>query len=163
MASFGQKMKTNKFLVHLVLLALLLLATKIQAEPTSQADELYKTTLASVEGQTWTLEAWRYRLGEDSGCIKGTDWVFYADGRLIKRTCDNGQVSEEKSHWSASSKASGPVELTIDDKVHWIEILTDKVNDPGLPPIEVLVAKVQEYRDDPEKPVLLYELRRTND
>ncbi|MGF1731240.1 hypothetical protein [Photobacterium kasasachensis] len=156
-------MKTNRLLINLVLLALLIVSMKIQAEPPSQTDELYKAALASSEGQAWTLEAWRNRLGEDSNCIQGTDWIFYADGRLIKRTCDNGQVREKKHNWSMSSKASGPVELTIDENVHWIEILTDKINEPGLPPTEVLIAKIQEHRVSPEKSVELYELRRTND
>ena len=157
------EMKPKRFTAVLFLFVSLIVTTKIYAEGRTQTEELYRSVLAATEGQTWILEAWRGRLGQSSGCIQGVDWVFYSDGRLIKRNCVKGQVNEKKYQWSLSSKCPGPVKLVIDDYVHWIEILKDNINEPGLPPTEVLIAKIQELRVSQEKPVQLFELRRTND
>ncbi len=156
-------MKVNNLLINMVLLVISVSAINIKAETNHKKDENYRAALASPEGQIWTLEAWRYRLGKDSQCIHGTDWIFYDDGRLVKKVCDNEQVSEKKHRWSLSSKTTGPIELSIDSKVYWIEILKDKIDEPGYPPIKVLIAKIQEYRESQEESVKLYELRRTYD
>jgi len=156
-------MNIKKISISCFFLSIVASSAGIQAQDTTQLEVLYKTTLASPVGQPWTLKAWGKKLGTGTGCVQGSDWLFYTDGQLVIRTCVDANVEEKDSLWSISASESGPVEISIDSKTYWIEILIDEIAKPGLPPLKVLVAKFQELRESQEKPALTFKLRRTHE
>lgn len=121
---------------------------------------LFVESLANDDGEVWTEETVGGRLGTDDGCTQGIEWVFYSEGRLLKRSCVEGSFSTTEHTWSVIPSDIEPVTLTIDSESYWLELLTDKIAEPGLPPLEVLIAKIQQVRQDQEQKVVVYELRR---
>jgi len=152
-----------KWLSLLSILVFAMTSAIAQPENAAASAQFYQGIVASPEGRTWILQAWGTRLGAEAECTQGKSWVFFADGLLVKRTCVDGQIAEQQHNWSIKATQAGPIELTIDTTAHWIEILTDKITEPGLPPSEVLIAKIQETRDFQEERVPTYQLKRTKD
>lgn len=132
-------------------------------EDLSDSEKLIRTALASPAGHIWTLDVWTERLGGEDECISGIEWIFFSTGALKKRICSNNKAIYSHHQWSLAGNASEKFELIIDGKEHWLEILTNKISEPGYPPYDVLIAKIYEQRADPEVHVELIELSRASD
>lgn len=122
---------------------------------------LYLEALATDDGQEWVVEAWGTRLSPVGDCTTGESWIFYNDGNLIKRLCDNGQTTDRLHRWILSESNLGIIELRIDSGIHWIDILVDEVKEDGLPPQEILTIMLQEMREAADASAKVIRLQRS--